>query len=226
MKQPVAFQNSPDVIFAGWLAYLGAIAAWTLSILLLSLGYPEWITIGSLFLASLASAVLSRHFLSRSFGRLHIGPQGMEYFPIRGAKASFPWQELAQIKVLPGWLRIYDKQGKKIFSYTYGLGKQHALINVIAQQMGNRRLRPTIWPEVASGSARVPKKTPRNHIKCESAALRRGVQKTKKTRTLKITQAHLTGCASADQDKKPRPRKRTAASTTQRSGQNSPRRQS
>lgn len=161
MKQPVTFQNSPDVTFAGSLAYLGAIAIWSLSLLLLCLGYPEWMTIGGLFLASLTSAFLSHHYLSRSFGSLHIGPQGMEYFSVTGERASFRWRDLARIKVLPGWLRIYDKQGKKIFSYTYGLGKQHTLINVIARQMGNRKMRPVIWPVVVSAPAPTPKKTVR-----------------------------------------------------------------
>ena len=117
--KPVIFQNSKDVTFIGWLAYLCAMAIWLLSILLLSLGHPGWVAISVLFLASLAVAIMSQKYLASSHGSLHIGPQGLEYFPVAGEKTSLPWQELAQIKVLPGWLRAYDGQGGKIFSYTF-----------------------------------------------------------------------------------------------------------
>lgn len=176
MKQPVTFQNSPDVTFAGSLAYLGAMAICSLGILLLCLGYPEWMTIGGLFLASLTSVILSHHYLSRSFGSLHIGPQGMEYFPVAGEKTSFRWRELGRIKVLPGWLRVYDRQGKKIFSYTYGLGRQHALINAIAKQMGNRKIRPVIWPDVVSTPA-AAKKTARKSKKGAGTSNLQGAHK-------------------------------------------------
>lgn len=219
VKQPVAFQNSPDVTFAGSLAYLGAIAICSLGILLMCLGYPEWMTIGGLFLASLISVILSHHYLSRSFGSLHIGPQGMEYFPVTGGKASFRWRELAHIKVLPGWLRIYDKQGKKIFSYTYGLGQQHALINVIAKQIGNRKIRPVIWPDVVSAPAAAPKllRLKRRYGKAKKTLAPQPIKtlkQKKKIATTKVARTRQSRLATSISGNKSRNRKRPPADTS------------
>lgn len=150
MKQSAAFRNSPDVVFAGSLAYIGAVTLCSLSILLLCLGYPAWTHIGILFFVSLVAAVLSHRYVRRCFGSLHIGPLGVEHHSVTGEKTSFPWKRLGHIKVLPGWMWLYDKQGNKLFSYTYGLGRQHALINAIAGHTRKRKTRPVIWPALAN----------------------------------------------------------------------------
>jgi hypothetical protein len=218
VKQPVAFQNSPDVTFVASLAYLGAIAILSLGILLLCLGYPEWTTIGGLFLASLSCAVLSHRYLSRCFGSLHIGPLGMEYFPVAGEKTSFRWRELAHIKVLPGWLRIYDKQGNKVLSYTYGLGKQHTLINVIARQMGKRKMRPVIWPEVVNSPA--AKRAGRTG---GNVAIRKSVPQRKKKSLAKVTCVPGTHSlvTKTDNRQRSRARKGTATKADPRADHNS-----
>lgn len=212
LKQPVFFQNSPDVTFAGSLLYLAAIAICSLGLLLLSLGYPEWRTIVGLFLVSLVCGMLSHGYLSHSFGSLHIGARGMEYYPVTGGKTDFRWQELAHIKVLPGWLRVYNKQGEKIFSYTYGLGKQHTLIKVIAGQLVNRKMRPQIWPDVVSMPASkvmVRKTKNSSHVKAAES-----IRKERKLATPKIKQICDPLQAVTNISIRPRKRKPNAAGTT------------
>ena len=226
VKQSVAFQNSPNVTFAGWLAYLGAIALWSLSILLLCLGHPGWITIDGLFLASLSLAVLCQRYLTHSYGSLSIGPQGMEYFSITGEKASFRWQELTQVKVLPGWLRIYDKQGKKIFSYTYSLGRQHALINVITKQIGNRKKRPVIWPDIVSVPTAALKKAIGKSKKGAGTLHPQGAQKKKNIATTKAVRTKRPRLTTSTSGNKSRNRKRRLTNTNPRADHESLRRQS
>lgn len=212
MKQPVSFQNSPDVTFAGSLAYLCAISICSLGVLLLSLGYPEWRTIGGLFLVSLTCGVLSHCYLSHSLGILHIGSRGMEYFPVTGEKTNFRWQELAHIKVLPGWLWIYNKQGEKIFSYTYGLGKQHALIKAIARQLENRKIRPVIWPDV--GNAPSTEATVRKSKSGGSITTHQGMRKKKKSVEQKVKETRDPLHTAINLGNKAETRERNTADTT------------
>ncbi len=211
MKQPDFFQNSPDVTFAGSLLYLAAIAICSFGFLLLSLGYPEWRTIVGLFLVSLFCGILSHGYLSHSFGSLQISARGMEYYPVTGGKIDFRWQELACIKILPGWLRIYNKQGEKIFSYTYGLGKQHALIKVIARQLVNRKMRPEIWPDVVSPPA--PKTMVRKTKNISQTKVSQSIQIEKKLATSKIKQIRDPLHAVINISSRSRKRKPNAAGT-------------
>lgn len=211
LKQPDYFQNSPDVTFAGSLLYLAAIAICSFGFLLLSLGYPEWRTIVVLFLVSLVCGIFSHGYLSHSFGSLQISARGLEYYPVTGEKIDFRWQELAYIKVLPGWLRAYNKQGEKIFSYTYGLGKQHALIKVIARQLVNRKMRPEIWPNVAS--TLVPKTIARKTRNSSQAKVSQSIQAEKKLATSKIKQTRDPIQVVTNTSIRPRKRKPNAAIT-------------
>lgn len=136
----------------------------------------------------------------------------MEYFPVTGGKTDFRWQELARIKVLPGWLRVYNKQGEKIFSYTYGLGNQHTLIKVIARQLVNRKMRPEIWPDIVSAHA--PKMIVRENKNSRSAAGPQSNRKQRKSVAPEIKQTRDPLHAVTNIGNNPRTRKRNTADTT------------
>ena len=148
MKKPVTYCNSQDDRFAGSAALLVAVTFTSVSLLSLSVGYPA--RLGSILLLVVSFIVtgLSYTYLTHITGRLRISERGIDYLPEQGGKTSFSWKDLARIRVLPGWLSLYDREGGKVLIFTYGPGKQHTLIRLFSQFTQKCDTRPEIWPGI------------------------------------------------------------------------------